>query len=61
MCEIFWGAEYQHFRVEAPPPKKGPPGNPGIVKIFDLLPSRQKTLNQCWFNIGPASETVDQH
>ena len=21
----------------------------------------QQTLNQCWFNVGPASQTVDQH
>ena len=22
---------------------------------------RHKTLNQCWFNVGPASQTVDEH
>ena len=25
-----------------------------------LLPSKQKTLNQCWFNVGPPFTTVDQ-
>ena len=25
-----------------------------------LKPSRHKTLNQCWFNVGPPSTTLDQ-
>ena len=24
-------------------------------------PSKQETLNQCWFNVGPESETMGQH
>ena len=23
--------------------------------------SKHKTLNQCWFNVGPASQTMGQH
>ena len=23
--------------------------------------SKSDILNQCWFNVGPASETLDQH
>ena len=25
------------------------------------IPSEQETLNQCWVNVGPASQTLDQH
>ena len=25
----------------------------------DLLPSRHKMFNQCWFNVGPALKIVD--
>ena len=26
-----------------------------------LPPSKHDTLKQCWFNVGPASQTVGQH
>ena len=25
------------------------------------LHSKQETLHQCWFDVGPASKTIDQH
>ena len=27
----------------------------------ELSPSKHPTLNQCWFNVGPASQTMGQH
>ena len=29
-----------------------------FAKLFN--PSRHKTLNQCWINVGPSSPTLDQ-
>ena len=30
------------------------------AKYAGLIPSRNKTLNQCWFTVGPPSTTLDQ-
>ena len=33
------------------------------ISVFDtkLLPSKHETLNQCYFNVGPVSQTMGQH
>ena len=31
-----------------------------VANVIWLNPSRNKTLNRCWFTVGPASYTVDQ-
>ena len=33
-----------------------------MEKLYGLsILSKHETLNQCWFNVGPASQTVGQH
>ena len=32
-----------------------------VIVVTPSNPSKHYTLNQCWFNAGPASQTLDQH
>ena len=31
-----------------------------LSEMHKALASRQKTVNQCWLNVGPTSKTLDQ-
>ena len=33
---------------------------PFVTDVSHIKPNRHKTLNQCWFNVGPPSTTLDQ-
>ena len=33
---------------------------PTLGRMYRPRPSRHNTLNQCWFNVGPPSTTLDQ-
>ena len=37
------------------------PVNNANIQAEVRIPSKHDTLKQCWFNVGPASQTVSQH